>query len=126
MSAISRSRQVKGRLAQRRGVDAEAKAEAALTRDGWSVLARRLRNAGGEIDLVVDRAGLTAMVEVKSRPTLEGGVYALMPRQQARLLAAGEIALADHPDWGTAGVRFDLLVVDQQGAVRRVQDALRA
>ena len=66
------------------------------------------------------------MVEVKSRPTLAGGAYSLQPRQQARLLAAGEIALAEHPDWGSAGVRFDLVVIDKLGAVRRIPDAIRA
>ena len=120
------TRQDRGRASHKRGREAETQAEAALERDGWSVLARRLRNAGGEIDLVVDREGLTAMVEVKSRPTLAGGAYSLLPRQQARLLAAGEIALAEHPDWGSAGVRFDLLVIDKLGSIRRIPDAIRA
>ncbi len=120
------SRQDRGRTSHRQGHAAELQAEQALARDGWSVLARRLRNAGGEIDLVVDREGLTAMVEVKSRPTLAGGAYSLQPRQQARLLAAGEIALAEHPDWGSAGVRFDLLVVDRLCSIRRIPDAIRA
>ncbi len=43
-----------------------------------------------------------------------------------RLLAAAEILLGEHPGWGTAGVRFDLLVVDATGTVRRIADAFRA
>ena len=120
------TRQTKGKRAHQSGHQAESKAQAALEREGWSILARRLRNAGGEIDLVAERAGLTAMIEVKHRPTFAGCAYALLPKQQSRLLAAGEIALAEHPEWGAAGVRFDLMMVDGQGAVRRIQDAIRA
>ena len=34
--------------------------------------------------------------------------------------------LSDHPDWGRAGVRFDVLIVDADGRVRRIVDAFRA
>lgn len=120
------ARRRRGGTANRRGHDAEARAEAALRRDGWQVLARRLRTPAGEIDLVADREGITALIEVKARPSLAGAAFALQPRQQARLLAAGEIALANNPGWGRAGVRFDVLLVDASGAVRRVKDAFRA
>jgi putative endonuclease len=33
--------------------------------------------------------------------------------------------LTEHPDWGEAGVRFDILLVDAQGRVRRIADAFR-
>lgn len=88
--------------------------------------ARRLRTAAGEIDLVAERDGLLAFVEVKSRPTLAGAAWSLGPRQRARLLASAEIALAEHPEWGRAGIRFDVLLVDAGGAVRRIKDAFRA
>jgi putative endonuclease len=89
-------------------------------------LARRLRTAAGEIDMVAERDGLTALIEVKARPTLAGAAFALQPRQQARLVAAAGIALAEHPDWGSAGIRFDVILVDRAGSVRRVTDAFRA
>ena len=47
-------------------------------------------------------------------------------RELARLIAAAEIMLAEHPDWGANGVRFDVMVVDAAGAVRRIADAFRA
>jgi len=101
-------------------------AEAALVAEGWQVLARRLRTAAGELDLIAERAGLLAFIEVKRRPTLADAAAALGPRQRARLLAAAEIVLGEHPDWGRAGARFDVLLVDGQGRVRRVADAFRA
>lgn len=88
-------------------------------------MARRLRTKAGEIDLVAERGGLLAIVEVKARPTLAGAAGSLGLKQRARLLAAAEIALAEHPDWGKNGVRFDVLLVDAAGSVRRIEDAFR-
>lgn len=119
------TRQILGRAAHARGIHAEAAAAAALVRDGWTILATRLRTKAGEIDLVAEKHGLLAMVEVKARPRLTDAAMALTARQQARLLAATDIVLAEHPDWGAAGVRFDLLVVDAAGRVRRIADAFR-
>lgn len=65
------------------------------------------------------------MVEVKARPTLSEAAGALSARQRKRLIAAAEIVLAEHPDWGAAGVRFDVLLVDAAGNVRRIADAFR-
>lgn len=118
-------RQVVGRAANRRGVRAEDAAAAALVADGWTILATRLRTKAGEVDLIAERDGLLAIVEVKARPHLTDAAMALTPRQQGRLLAAADIILADHPDWGEAGVRFDLMVVDGEGRVRRIADAFR-
>lgn len=111
--------------AYQRGIDAEAAACQALIGDGWTVLARRLRTEAGEIDIVAATADLIAIVEVKARPTLADAAMALGMRQRARLLAAAEIALAEHPEWARAGMRFDLIVVDAAGRVRRIADAFR-
>lgn len=107
------------------GQDAEAAACAALARDGWTVLARRLRTEAGEVDVVAERDGLLAVIEVKARPTLAEAAAALSARQRLRLLAAAEIVLAEHPGWGRAGVRFDVLLVNAAGDVRRIADAFR-
>ena len=120
------ARPARGRSAQRLGVDAERVACDALETEGWTVRATRLRTPAGEIDLVAERDGLLAFVEVKARPTLAAAAAALGPRQRARLLAAAEIVLAEHPDWGRAGVRFDVLLVDAESRVRRIADAFRA
>ncbi len=118
-------RQQRGRRAHARGVSAEAAAGAALETDGWVVLARRLRTEAGEVDMLAERDGVLAVVEVKARPNLADAAAAVSPRQRARLLAAAEIVLAEHPDWGAAGVRFDILLVDAAGRVRRIADAFR-
>jgi putative endonuclease len=107
------------------GTTAEDAACAALEREGWAVLGRRVRTEAGELDVLAEKDGVLAIVEVKGRPTLAHAATALSPRQQARLLAAAEIVLAGHPEWGRDGMRFDLIVVDAAGTVRRIADAFR-
>lgn len=108
-----------------RGLAAEAAAAAALAAEGWTVLARRARTPAGEVDLVAERDGLLALVEVKRRASLAEAAHALGARQRARLMAAAEVLLAANPGWGRAGVRFDVIVVDGAGRVRRIADAFR-
>ncbi len=121
-----RRRALRGTLAQSAGMRAEQAACDALVRDGWDVLSRRHRTAAGEIDILAQRDGLLAIIEVKHRPKLAEAAFALGPRQRARLLAAAEIVLGANPDWGREGVRFDLLLVDAGFTVRRIADAVRA
>ena len=96
-----------------------------LLAEGWTILARRIRTGAGEIDIAAERDGLLALVEVKARPKLAEAAAAIGPRQRARLLAAATVLLGENPGWGTAGVRFDVMVVDAAGQVRRITDAFR-
>jgi len=124
-STIPYARSRRGQEADQRGRAAEAAAQAALERDGWAILACRMRTPAGEIDMIAEKDGLLAIVEVKARPRLADAAASLSDRQQARLISATDIVLANNPLWGVAGVRFDLLLVDSAGVVRRIADAFR-
>ncbi|MCA3271744.1 MAG: YraN family protein [Roseomonas sp.] len=63
-------RLLRGRSDYAAGQDAEALAAAALTAEGWSILAQRCRTEAGEIDLIAEREGLLAFIEVKALPCL--------------------------------------------------------
>ena len=76
--------------------------------------------------MITTRDGLLVFVEVKRRASLAEAAFALSARQSLRLQAAAEIWMAEHPGQGSAGVRFDVLLLDPSGAMRRVMDALRA
>ncbi|MCX8134348.1 MAG: YraN family protein [Roseococcus sp.] len=115
----------RGAAAYRAGRAAEALAQALLEAEGWRVLARRARTAAGEIDLVAERAGLLAFVEVKARRDLDAAAFALGPRQRARLLAAAEAWCAARPGYGAAGIRFDVILIAADGRARRIADAFR-
>ena len=116
-------RPARGARAQVAGLAAEVLAEAALI--GWTILGRRVRTPAGELDLIAERDGLLAFIEVKARPSLRDAAFALQPRQRARLVAAAEAWLAMHPGHGTAGMRFDVMLVAADGTIRRIADAFR-
>jgi putative endonuclease len=118
-------RLIRGRRAYAAGQDAEALAAAALTAEGWLILGQRVRTEAGEIDLIAERDGLLAFIEVKARPSLAEAAFALGPRQRARLVAAAEAWLAEHPNHGSAGMRFDVMLVAADGSIRRIADAFR-
>jgi putative endonuclease len=119
------ARRLRGGRADAAGRTAEDAAAAALVRDGWAVLARRARTPAGELDLVAEREGLLAFVEVKARPSFRDAAFALGPRQRARRAAAAECWLAANPGRGAAGIRFDVILVAADGAARRIADAFR-
>src|SRR5689334_6762581 len=96
------SRIQRGRRADACGRQAEEAACIALEQDGWTVRGRRLRTPAGEIDVAAEKNGTLALIEVKARQTLTSAAYALTARQMQRLIAAGDILIAEHPDWGQA------------------------
>lgn len=125
-----RIRTRRGGSAWQRGMAAEEAACSALRQDGWTILLRRARTPAGEIDIVAERLApgtepLLAFIEVKARPILSQAAFSLSARQQGRLLDAGQILLGRHPQWLHGQIRFDLLLVDAAGTVRRIIDAFR-
>lgn len=119
------SRAARGRRAQRSGIDGEGRVAQALTASGWTIRGRRLRTAAGEIDIAAEQDGLLAVIEVKSRATLDTAAYALSSRQCRRLTQAAAILQGENPDWGPAGLRFDAWLVNSMGRLRHVPDAFR-
>tara|TARA_R110002096_G_scaffold13053_8_gene46639 strand:- start:46 stop:426 length:381 start_codon:yes stop_codon:yes gene_type:complete len=99
------------RRREQRGRDAEALAAAFLRKAGYDILAERLRTPSGEIDLIAFRAPVLAFVEVKARTSIGRGLFALSPRQAARIAAAAEYFMADHPEYADAFARLDLIVI---------------
>lgn len=116
---------LRGRRADQRGRQAEDAAAGALRREGWDVIAQRVRTPAGEIDLIAERQGLLAFVEVKARPSLTEAAFALGARQRQRLMLAAEAWLGANPGHGAAGMRFDVVIVAADGTTRRIADAFR-
>ena len=83
-----------------RGRDGEEQAASALEADGWRVLARNWRGAGGELDLVVQKNRRLRFVEVKTRS--EGdpvGIESVGVAKQAHLVRAARAWIRVHePD----------------------------
>jgi putative endonuclease len=112
------------RAAESRGRLAEDQVAAGWAAQGYDILARRLRTAAGEIDLVVANPENLIFVEVKARKSFAEAAYAVLPRQQIRLLEAAGAALAEHQDWERPATRFDVALVCG-GQVHHIPDAIR-
>ena len=98
-----------------------------LERQGWRVVERRFRNGRRDIDLVVERSGLVAFVEVKARrgSGFGGPVEAVNWRKQKELSRSAHVWIDRHGQPG-ACYRFDVLGVLVEGPrvrVRHVPDA---
>ena len=62
-----------------------------------------------ELDIIARRRKLLVFIEVKSRPDLTCGLYAITPHQATRLRRAADTYIA-HTGW-TGDARFDVIVV---------------
>ena len=112
------------RVAERFGRNAESAVAETWQERGYEVLARRLRTGAGEIDLVVADADTLLFIEVKARRTHGAASYVLQPRQQLRLLAAAEAAMADNQNWLRPATRFDVALVNGT-TIEHIEDAIR-
>ncbi|MCS7010380.1 MAG: YraN family protein [Anaerolineales bacterium] len=79
---------------------------------GYAILARNLRTAHGELDIVASKEGMLVFVEVKARSSVDYGFpeEAVSLRKQAHLLAAAEAYLAQHPD-SPETWQFDIIAI---------------
>ena len=109
------------------GVMGERIAERWLRRHGWRVVNRRFRNGRRDIDLVVERDGTVAFVEVKARKGADfgGPVAAVNWRKQKELAKSAHVWIDRHGQ-PLEQYRFDVvgvLVNGEHVRIRHVPDA---
>lgn len=102
-------------------------AERWLRRQGWRVVQRRFRNGRRDIDLVVERDGTVAFVEVKARrgPGFGGPVEAVNWRKQRELARSAHVWIDRHGR-ERESYRFDVvgvLVDGERVRIRHVENA---
>ncbi len=108
---MSVKRTQRGRAAYRHGLWAETAAALWLRAKGFRLLGRRVRIAGGELDLIMRRGGLVIFVEVKYRPDPETAAEAIGAAQQARQLRAARAWLGGRTNLQECAWRFDAVFV---------------
>lgn len=111
---MSAARQAFGALGERI-------AERWLRRRGWRVVQRRFRNGHRDIDLVVEREGTVAFVEVKARRGAEfgGPVQAVNWRKRKELQRSAKVWI-DRNGREAENYRFDVVGVLVHGAEVRI------
>ena len=114
----------KGQKARDSGRRAEWAAALLLMAKGYRILGMRLATPQGEVDLVVQRGRVLAVVEVKRRRTLEEALLAVSFGQRQRLRRAGAgLAAAGGTRNAPEVVRLDLVALAPGRWPRHIPDA---
>jgi len=92
-----------------------------LRRRGFEILARNVRTAFGEIDLVALDGGVVVFVEVKARRGA-GALEAVDARKRLRLSRLA-LAFLARAGWMDRAARFDVVAVEAGGACTHVANA---
>jgi putative endonuclease len=90
---------------------------------GYRILGFRLRAPQAEIDLLAQRGGVLAVVEVKSRSNIEAALEAVDADQRQRLRRAGRTLASRRPALRQMNVRLDLLALAPGRFPRHIPDA---
>lgn len=125
IGGLETSLQHRGRRNHLSGMAAEAAVERAYRDAGLVLLERRWRGSAGEIDLIfedLDRS--IVFIEVKASRNFDRAMGLITPRQVARIHAAAEEYLGLCADGQLTNTRFDAGLVDAQGRVQIVENAL--
>ena len=117
------ARRARGAAARLSGRRREILAALWLMAKGYRILGLRLRTPEGEVDLLAQRGNVLAVVEVKSRQSLQDAVDAVGPAQRDRLLRAGLALAARRPDLMRLNVRLDIVALAPNRWPRHIADA---
>ena len=117
------ARQVRGAAARKLGRRAEVLAALWLMAKGYRILGFRLVTPLGEIDLLAQRGGVLAVVEVKQRATLEDALDAVTSNQRDRLRRAAAHLTAHRSSLRALETRLDLIALSPGRAPRHLPDA---
>lgn len=93
---------------------------------GYRIVARRVKTPLGEIDLIAERFGITAFVEVKSRRAHESAAEALESVNRRRIVRAAEYHISRHPRLALRTLRFDIIFLAPGRLPRHLVNAFDA
>jgi putative endonuclease len=116
-------RVARGAAARRSGRRAEVVAVAWLMAKGYRIVGFRLKTPQAEIDVLAKRGDVLAVVEVKSRTSLEVALDAVTFDQRDRLRRAGAQLAANRPGLSACAVRLDLMALAPGKLPRHIPDA---
>jgi putative endonuclease len=110
--------------AHARGVRGEDAAAGWLAERGYSILARNFRSRSGEIDIVAEKDGVLAFVEVKSWQSYGAAdlEYAIGAEKQRRIASAAKYFLSRRPALAGRALRFDVLFLGA-GHIEHIENA---
>lgn len=99
------------------GLAAETSVELDYAANGASILERRWRGKGGEIDLILRDADELVFVEVKKSKSLARAAESLSQRQLARICRAAEEYIGTQKLGSLTPMRIDVALTNETGEV---------
>jgi putative endonuclease len=109
----------------RKGLWAESLGAAYLAVKGYRILARRYKTPVGEIDILAEKGGVIAAVEVKARDRMEDAMTAVTPHSRGRIERAALHYIAGHPQYAGRSIRFDVITIKLPFFIRHIDNAWR-
>ena len=119
------ARSARGAAARLSGRRREVMAAVWLMLKGYRILGFRLKTPEAEIDLLAQRGRALAVVEVKSRASLQAALEAVSAAQRGRLRRAARGLIARTPRLAGLNVRLDLIALAPRSWPRHIPDAWR-
>jgi putative endonuclease len=118
-------RSARGASARLAGRRQEVLAALWLLLKGYRVIGFRLKTPEAEIDLLALKGRVLAVVEVKSRTSVEAALEAVSSAQRARLVRAARTLVARTPRLARLNVRLDLIALAPRSWPRHIPGAWR-
>ncbi|WP_245840831.1 YraN family protein [Puniceibacterium sediminis] len=112
-----------GAVSYQAGLSAELCVARDYERRGYPIVQTRWRGQTGEIDLIARDGDGLIFIEVKKSRTFARAAERLSKAQMRRIYASAEEYLGTQPQGQLTDVRFDVALVDGQGAVRLIENA---
>ena len=113
------------RAAYRYGLRAEFFCRLWLRAKFYQILASRYLSPYGEMDIIAERFGSLAFIEVKARQDADAGLHAITAGKQRHLAQTAEHWLAQHPRYAAHKVRFDVMLCRPKRLPRHMVDCWR-
>lgn len=92
---------------------------------GYTLLERRHRNRGGELDIIAVRGNIIAFIEVKARTDKTAALESITADKRRRLARAADAFIATHFIYAQHGLRFDVMMVTSRWKIHHLKDAWR-
>jgi putative endonuclease len=90
---------------------------------GYRILGFRFKTAHAEIDILAERGGVVAVIEVKRRTSLAEALEAVKPRQRDRLMRAAEGLIGNRAGLVGKPIRLDLIALAPGRLPRHIEAA---
>ena len=120
------TRALRGKTAYHAGLAAEEQVSQLYDRSGRPVIARRWRGSIGEIDLIVREGATVVFIEVKKSSTHALAAEHLTWAQAQSIMATATEFVGGEPAGQLTDMRFDVALVDGQGRIEIIENALAA